>query len=342
MAKKYFNILLLMLLSPMFSAQAKVVSDSVHSASLMANRLRESPDRQALIYLPPNYESFKNKAYPVVYLLHSYGGHPASWLGKDGYEGLNIAETLDSLIVAGEVKPMLIVMPDAHTKFGGSWYTNSSTGGSWTDFIADDLVAHVDQHYRTMKDRHARGIAGQSMGGYGALLVAISRPHIFGPVLAMSPVNLINPDPFGKVAHEAALEVTEDNLASGHILGRLFWSKAIAFSPNPERPPFYADLPVHREDDVITRDEQVWRKWLSYALNSRMETDIEPLKRLQIRLEIGTEDPLLQESQTFSRTLAQYNIDHEFLVFQGGHVAGVRGQFESSVFQFFSEHFPQE
>jgi len=329
----------ILILPPFSQVYTKVVSDSVHGASLTNNLLDESPVRQTLIYLPPDYEKSNPTQYPVLYLLHSYGSHPDSWLGENGYEGLNIAETLDSLITTGELKAMIVVMPDTYTKFGGSWYTNSSTGGNWLDFIASDLVSYIDENYRTINDRQARGIAGQSMGGYGALFIAMNRPDVFGAVLAMSSPNLMNPDPFGQSAHEAALSVNQGNYESSHILARLLWSKAIAFSPNPESPPFYADLPFIRNNGTITRNQRIWQKWLDYALNFQVENHIESLRRLRIRLEVGKTDPLLKETRSFSNTLFEHNIEHDIIVFQGGHVEGVKEQFQSSVFQFFDEYF---
>ena len=130
---------------------------SFHSAALG----RDMPYR---VYLPHNYAG-TTRRYPVLYLLHGlYGGYE-NW------------DTLTNLAnhVAGQ--DLIIVMPEADN----SWYTNSATApqDKFEDYIAKDLIAEIDAKYRTIRDRHARAIAGLSMGGYGALKIALRNPHNF-------------------------------------------------------------------------------------------------------------------------------------------------------------------
>ena len=90
--------------------------------------------------------------------------------------------------IAGGLKPMIVVMPDARTRAGGSFYVNSSADGRWEDFITHDLVQSIDSRFRTLPgDRRHRAIAGHSMGGYGALYLAFRHPDVFGSVYALSP-----------------------------------------------------------------------------------------------------------------------------------------------------------
>lgn len=124
--------------------------ERLNSSSLASNLIEESPVRNFFVYLPPGYEETPNRHYPVLFLLHAYGSGPSSWLGEGGYEGFNISDALDLLISDGRVEPMIVVMPDASTKFSGSWFTNSRAGGNWIDFIADELVTYVDTNYRTL------------------------------------------------------------------------------------------------------------------------------------------------------------------------------------------------
>ena len=74
---------------------------------------------------------------------------------------------------------MILVLPDAFTVYSGSMFSNSPTTGDWEAFVADDLVAYIDGHYRTIADRSARGLAGHSMGGYGTVRIGMKHPEAF-------------------------------------------------------------------------------------------------------------------------------------------------------------------
>ena len=109
----------------------QLVVDTVHAKSLERNLYGDSPDRSMLVYLPQSYASSPNRRYPVVYLLHGYGGDERGWTG---YAPLKPA--MDTLVRAGIVREMIIVMPNGNNALGGSFYTNSTTTGNWDDFIA--------------------------------------------------------------------------------------------------------------------------------------------------------------------------------------------------------------
>lgn len=129
---------------------------SFHSQSL--NR-----DVRYRVLLPRNYE--EGGRFPVLYLLHGLYGDYLNWDTRTGIE--TYARNL----------PLLIVMPDA----GDSWYTNSATvpADKFEDYIAKDLVSEIDAKYHTIRDRHKRSIAGLSMGGYGAVKLALKYPGLF-------------------------------------------------------------------------------------------------------------------------------------------------------------------
>lgn len=132
------------------------------------------------IYLPFS-DGVAGARYPVVYLLHGFGGGQHEWR-----KGGRIAETLDRLIESGAISPVITVMPEA----GKSWYVDSKQFGGPGDYetaITRDLVAGIDRLYPTLADARHRGIAGVSMGGHGALRLAFAHPEIFSAVAALSP-----------------------------------------------------------------------------------------------------------------------------------------------------------
>jgi S-formylglutathione hydrolase FrmB len=136
--------------------QSCIQDGTFHSQSL-------GRDIRYRVILPRKYED--RGRFPVLYLLHGLYGDYLNWDTRTGLE--SYARNL----------PFLIVMPDA----GNSWYTNSATvpADRFEDFIAKDLIGEIDARYHTIRDRHKRSIAGVSMGGYGAIKLALKYPELF-------------------------------------------------------------------------------------------------------------------------------------------------------------------
>jgi enterochelin esterase-like enzyme len=129
------------------------------------------------VYLPPGYDS-GTRSYPVVYLLHGYYGSFMEWAE------VGIHQAADAMILAAEIQPMIIVMPEGEQ----SYYVNQGPEGQrWGDYIWDDVVREVDSTYRTIASPRARAIGGLSMGGTGALQIAFTHPDVFGIVGAHAP-----------------------------------------------------------------------------------------------------------------------------------------------------------
>ena len=128
-------------------------------------------DINATVILPDGYRTAKN--LPTVYLLHGFSGNYKEWdeLGK--------AATL------ADTHNLIIVMTD-----GGydSWYWDSPVNpqNKYETFIAKEVVAYIDSHYKTLADRTGRAIAGLSMGGHGALYLAIRHQDTYGAAGSMS------------------------------------------------------------------------------------------------------------------------------------------------------------
>src|SRR5207302_7526977 len=84
-------------------------------------------------------------------------------------------------------KEMIVVLPDSKTVHNGSMYSSSVTTGDFEQFIAHDVVAYIDAHYRTLPNRESRGLVGHSMGGYGATRIGMKHADVFGSLYIMSP-----------------------------------------------------------------------------------------------------------------------------------------------------------
>jgi S-formylglutathione hydrolase FrmB len=134
------------------------------------------------VYLPDGYDS-AGLAYPVLYLLHGNGGSRLSWI-VDG----RIRQTADALIAAGDIPPCIIVMPDA----GTSWYVDRKE--AMETALLDDLIPEVERRWKAQTGRDGRLVGGLSMGGYGALRLALKYPERFAAAALLSPA-IYHPEP---------------------------------------------------------------------------------------------------------------------------------------------------
>lgn len=126
---------------------------------------------KAVVITPDNYDA--QSAYPVVYLLHGYSGNYADWITKAaGFER------------AADLYSMIIVCPDG----ANSWYLDSPIDPAYKyeTYVTNELVNWIDSKYKTIKDRTGRGITGLSMGGHGALYLAVRHQDLFGAAGSMS------------------------------------------------------------------------------------------------------------------------------------------------------------
>jgi pimeloyl-ACP methyl ester carboxylesterase len=321
--------------------RGRVVVSEVACPGLDGNLLGDPSRRRVHVYLPAAFDREPSRRFPSVYLLHSWGGRPEDWLGgEDGYEGLDVASVLDRLVADGSAPPMLVVMPDASNRLRGSWYRRSGTTGDWEGCLADSLVREVESRFRARVSPAARGIVGQSMGGYGALHLALRRPEVFGSVLAMSVPCIRDPNRPGDAGVRAALAVEEaPSLDGAPLLGVLTLSKAAAFAPDPGRPPFFGGLPASGRGEALAPDPEAIARWQAATVLAEAREDVAVLRRLRLRLEVGERDPLVADHRAFSAWLTDHEVRHEIEVFDGDHSDGIRRRFETSVFAFFARAF---
>ena len=125
------------------------------------------------------------KSLPAVYVIQGYTGQLDMWLSRAAFEPTMI-ERLDAMFSAATCPDALIVFVDAWTSRGGSQFLNSAATGRYLDYLCDEVVPFVDERYPTRASRDHRGLAGKSSGGYGAMVVPMLRPDVFG-ALARTP-----------------------------------------------------------------------------------------------------------------------------------------------------------
>jgi len=308
----------------------------VHGTSLEGNLEGDSPDRDVSIYLPPSYAKSPGRRYPVLYLLHGFTDSDARWFGLKGAHFVNVPTAADAAFAAG-VHHMIIVMPDAFTKYQGSMYSSSAVTGDWERFITEDLVKYVDTHYRTIAKRESRGLAGHSMGGYGTLRIGMKHPHLFASLYAMSPCCLaasLEPSP---AAMELAAKVKSDaDIAAADFPTKAMLASAAAWSPNPRNAPQFFDLPL--VDGKVVPD--VVAIWAANAPLSMVHQYIGNLKSYDaIACDAGDRDVGIAATvRTLDGILTGYGVAHVSEIYDGDHVSGVAKRLQEKVLPFFDEH----
>ena len=310
----------------------QVVSITVHSAALEHNHVGDSPDRAVAVYLPPNYEK-GTRRYPVLYLLHGYTGDEHGWMNPN-YVGL--PEMMDSLIQKRAIVPMIVVMPNSFNRFGGSMYTNSELTGNWEDFIVRDLVGYIDAHYRTLAATASRGIAGHSMGGYGALRIGMEHPEVFAAAYGMSPCCAVwNADEDRDYVVKAQKAKNLQQIVDGGMGPQGELALAAAFSPDLHNPPFGVAWPFDAKGQQVPA---VVERWKANVLTSIAAKYAAGAPRLQaLAFDVGRQDALLPSVHKFDRELTKLGIAHQFSEYDGNHNNRIHERMEKFVLPMMSK-----
>jgi enterochelin esterase-like enzyme len=134
-----------------------------------------------LVWLPPDYER-SNTRYPTLYMLHGAGD--GSTAGRVEWVSLGLAKVMADSLSQGAVQPMIIILPEGEQ---GYWINQAHNGPRWADYVAHDVVAQVDRTLRTDPRATRRAVGGLSMGGHGAMQLALNYPDVFRIAGAHSP-----------------------------------------------------------------------------------------------------------------------------------------------------------
>lgn len=229
------------------------------------------------VYLPYDYDT-SSRHYPVVYLLHGYGDDDTGWVQFG--EAHLIA---DEGIARREIPPMILVTPDA----GTSWYINNHDGSvRFEDFFLEEFMPHVETRFRIRQERRYRGVAGLSMGGYGALIYSLRHPDLFAAAAAFSPAVY--------TAEQAATQPQDR------------WDAV-------ERGLYGAGSGTDRLTDH-------WRNHNPIEIVTRAtDEEREAMQRVRTYIDSGDDDFLYKGVALYHVTLRDHGMPHEFRVRDGGH-----------------------
>lgn len=315
--------------SPTPQLHGRALDVVVHGKSLEGNLLGDSPDRTVTIYLPPSYDRAPERRYPVIYLLGGYAALPE--LAKTpglGPKDIIFAPT-DEAIASGRLGEVILVNIEGWNRLGGSFWVNSSTTGNWEDFVTHDVIATIDARFRTITERYSRGLYGGSMGGFGAISVAMHRPELFGTVFAQSPcclamVEELGPAPAWGALAQVTLEQADAAFQHGDPTPLEAQALAAAFAPDSSHAPFYGDLPYRVEGDRVLPDDPAYSRWTAHLPAERLDREAEGLKTLRgFRIQYGDHDTLrhiVVSVPALDSALTAHGVSHELHVDHGGHV----------------------
>jgi len=244
-----------------------------------------------------------------------------------------VPQTIEGAFAKG-AREALVVLPDSKTVHNGSMYSSSVTTGDFETFISRDLVQYMDSHYRTIADRNSRGLVGHSMGGYGATRIGMKHADVFGSLYIMSPCCLsargagpANP------ANEEALAAVKTPADSAKLsFGlRAQLASAAAWSPNPNNPPLYLDLPFGANQQAVLA------RWAANAPLAFIDQYVSNLRMYRaIAIDVGDQDGLRTDTGKLHDVLGTYSIAHEFEIYPGTHTSDVAVRFQDHVMPFFS------
>jgi enterochelin esterase-like enzyme len=301
----------------------------VHGPALAGNLEGNSVDREVLVFLPPGYATERKRRYPVVYALHGYSIGARQWAGE-----IHAPQTIEGAFASG-AREMIVVLPDSKTVHNGSMYSSSVTTGDFENFIARDLVAYIDSHYRTLPKRESRGLAGHSMGGYGATRIGMKHADVFGALYIMSPCCLsVRTAPPAEIEKALADVKTPADSAKLSFFARATLATAAAWSPNPTKPPLYLDLPTINGE----AQPEVLGRWAANSPLAFADQYIGDLRRYSgIAIDVGDQDGLRTDTAKLQQTLQRYGIASTFEEYKGTHTSAVAVRFQNFVMPFFSK-----
>jgi hypothetical protein len=159
--------------------RGKLDEIEIDSRALKGNPLGDPHVRPLWVYRPPAYEKDAAQRFPAIYLIQGLTGQLDMWRNRSPFRP-TVIELVDELFAGGKTPPCLVVLVDAWTSYGGSQFVDSPGTGKYMTYLCDDVVPLVDAKYRTKADRAHRALTGKSSGGYGAMVVPMMRPDVFG------------------------------------------------------------------------------------------------------------------------------------------------------------------
>lgn len=326
-------------------SKGKIITHRYESKMLKSNPLKDPYIRDVLVYLPSEYLGSNSKGYIAAFGLAGFGGQGKMLLNADPFTE-NIEDRMNRLISERKCGPMILVLVDCFTRFGGNQYINSSATGRYEDYVTNEIVPFIDKEYNIS----AHAVWGKSSGGYGSIVLGMRHPDVFHGVV----------DHSGDAGFEycylpdfpKALDAFRKSGGPKQWLND-FWKKsnrhqkndgpplntlgmAAHYSPNPKSEEMGVDLPFDLETGEILQD--IWNRWLAWDPVRMVERYRKNLKKLKfIFIDCGVKDEfnLHWGARMLHYKLKKTNIKHIYEEFDDGHM-NISYRYDTSLPKVFS------
>lgn len=289
-------------------AQTGAVTGTVRTDTLWSPSL--GAYKALVVYLPPSYRTADRTRFPLLVYLHGRSGNERTWVDAGA-----LHRTMDSLARSGAPEA-IIAMPDGDDGWYATWNQLGDVNACradttrrepaatycvpWTrydDYIARDIVSHMDARYRTKANRESRGIAGLSMGGFGAITVALQYPDVFAAAASHSGVvspRYLGPTPFAPPPRYANT-TAELQAAAGNLWSDLRW--------------------------VMGKDTIGWNARDPGQLAQRLQQRAAPggPHLPQLLFDVGVADKYVDQNRDVHATLTRLGVPHRYAEWPGAH-----------------------
>jgi S-formylglutathione hydrolase FrmB len=282
-------------------------------------------DRTLLVYLPDGYAT-SGLHYPVIYFMHGADGGVGSWYLTD------FVPILDEMIADGLIDPMIVVEPDSGTSppplqwrqqgFHDRIFhlqTDSALLGNNETYLAEDLVAWIDWNHRTLANRENRLLIGRSMGGHGAIRLALRHPQVFGGASIdagyMAIIEGDIPKRFIYLTGPTPGPPYEFAPTTNFYAAQIF-AFCAAFTPNMSNPPWYVDFILDENGEI---DPSVEQRLLAQSPPALVDQYAGSEYPLDLFLRIGDHDEYRDTFWPVIDALEANDLPHLVRVFEGGH-----------------------
>lgn len=318
-----------------FEAKGRTDEHVVDSRVLRGNALGDPHERPVWVSTPPGYDDDADRRYPSVYVIQGLTGQLDAWRNRSPFRR-NFPELADDLFARGEAPPVIVVWVDCWTSLGGSQFLDSPGTGNYLTYLCDEIVPFVDERYRTIADRDHRGIQGKSSGGYGAMVVPMLRPDLWGGLATHAGDALFEtcylPE-FRESArvlrdrYDGSFEAFWEDFRSRpafskdgdeHLLND--WCMAACYSADP-------DGTVRLPFDTATGEliPEIWERWLALDPVRMVPSHAETLRSMRaIYIDAGKKDQYFLDlgAEAFRRALEAIGVtDVSFELFDATHMA---------------------
>ena len=318
---------------PFTRPRGRIEVIEVHSEALKNNLLGDPVDRSVAVYLPEGYDQSTDD-YPLMVDIVGFTGSGFSHVGWKAFQE-NVPQQVDRLIASSAMGQVIVAFPDCFTSLGGNQYINSAAMGHWEDFLCDEMVPVLENHFRIRQGRDHRAIFGKSSGGYGSLVHGLHRADTWAAIACHSgdlDFELCYRGDFPGVLR--ALSNYDHNICAyiekihgakkvhgSEFHNLMMLAMAASYDPDPESP-YGVRLPV--TTDTCEMIEERWVNWLAWDPvrmidHKEAQQNLKSLKGLFIDCGLKDQYNLVYGARQLNRKLEALGIDHRYEEFPDNH-----------------------